>query len=164
MNTWKGLNSVSDPLIQTLFRIRVDRSPFQFDNKQSNQIRVERKPFIAGGRGVWPHESDTHPRLWISYSFPFHDLLVKRFMSCCGVGGGGNLLLSGTSSSHRRQQVRRWFFSSLSRLFKHKVDRKTWDDSHVSPLPKAKKNYATVENNWPGYFDRQRLLQNVQNP
>ena len=24
-------------------------------------------------------------------------------------------------------------------MFKHKVDRKTWDDSHVSPLPKAKK-------------------------
>ena len=37
-----GLNSVSDPLIQTLFRIRVDRSPFHLDSKQSNQIRVER--------------------------------------------------------------------------------------------------------------------------
>ena len=38
--------------MQTLFRIRVDRSSFQLDNKQSNQIRVERKPFIAGGWGV----------------------------------------------------------------------------------------------------------------
>ena len=37
-----GLNSVSDPLIQTLFLIRVDRFPFQLDNKQLNQIRVEK--------------------------------------------------------------------------------------------------------------------------
>ena len=82
MNTWKGLNIVSDPLIQSLFLIRVDRSPFQLDNKQSNQIRVERKPFIAGGWDVWPDESEPRrcaaqfwfsgqtptPRPWISYS------------------------------------------------------------------------------------------------
>ena len=73
MNTWKGLNSVSDPLIQTLFRIRVDRFPFQLDNKQSNQIRVERKPFIAGGWGVWPNESEPRrceARFWFSGQTP----------------------------------------------------------------------------------------------
>ena len=59
MNTWKGLNSVLDPLIQTLFRIRVDRSPFQLDNKQSNQIRVERKPFCAAR--FWFIRSDAPP-------------------------------------------------------------------------------------------------------
>ena len=51
------MNSVSDLLVQTLFIIRVDISPFQLDNKQSKQIRVERKRRGA----VLILRSDTHP-------------------------------------------------------------------------------------------------------
>ena len=73
MNTWKGLNSVSDPLIQTLFRIRLIDLLFSWTTKQSSQIRVERKPFIAGGWGVWPDESEPRrcaARFWFSGRTP----------------------------------------------------------------------------------------------
>ena len=48
MNTWKGLNCVSDPLIQTLFRIRLilnDRSRFQLDNKTIELNKGWKKAF-----------------------------------------------------------------------------------------------------------------------
>ena len=95
--------------------------------------------------------------------FLFFSMTYFWNVSCFVVGvGWGKLTLVWyvelTSQTADEEVI---FFLSLSRLFKYKVDRKTWDDSHVSPLPKAKKIYATVKNNWPGYFDRQRLLQNV---
>ena len=75
INTWKGLNSVSDPLIQTLFRIRLDRSPFQLDNKTIEPNKGWKKAFHSRWVGrltgwirtsplrgsVLIVRSDTHP-------------------------------------------------------------------------------------------------------
>ena len=73
-------------------------------------------------------------------AFPFLSMTYFWNVSCLVVGvGWGKLTLVWyvelTSQTADEEVI---FFLSLSRLFKHKVDRKTWDDSHVSPLPKAK--------------------------
>ena len=64
-------------------------------------------------------------------------------MSCCGVVRGWTC-----PCLWRRPHIAesRWggvVLSSPSRLYKHQVDRKTRDDTHVSPLPKAKKKIMT---------------------
>ena len=80
LNTWKGLNSVSDPLIQTLFRIRVDGSPFQLDNKTIEPNKGWKKAFHSRWVKPRPDESDTHPRLWIIGNAEAFPILCVRYI------------------------------------------------------------------------------------